>query len=372
MGCIFILGITRKVYAEDVEIGDYTYDTDGGSTMVTSVTGDSTLLNFVCTKTYADGSTRKDLFSHYLWTSSSYYTIPGLANTNVLGENCSTMVPQGICKMKSFILITAYAYNDGTSYNSVVYILNNSYELLATLVLPSTSHVGGIIYDGTMVWIPDDADENNIDMIGYSFTQLMGAVYYTKSAGAKSVQVEPSYRWNDIGFEVDYCTYYDGRLWLGDFDENGTSYIYGYTLTYNSSETSVTRKTKDRYIEAPEKTQGISFYYDSYHDDLYLLVSTSYGRTINSKIYVYKPTDYDNPTAYKNGVLLVHKGHNVKNIAIPNMAENIYATDATRMTWIIFESAARLYTQDLNNKGNFSTNRSDCYCALDAYLLAVE
>ena len=82
--------------------------------------------------------------------SDSTFAIPGLEGTNVLGEMCDCMTPQGICVMNDYILITAYCgvedYLDDLSkhitngdngsvyasevrhirHNSVIYVLNKS------------------------------------------------------------------------------------------------------------------------------------------------------------------------------------------------------------------------------------------------------
>ena len=142
--------IMLPVITEASEVkGDYTVSNDGSSTSVKGIHG-TEFLNFECTKTYANGYTRKDKFKYYLKTNTSYYDIPGLTNTNVLGTNCKTMVPQGMCKMNDLVLISAYD-SEGKA-NSVIYVLNSD-GLLATMVLPFRSHVGGLIYDGTNVWI---------------------------------------------------------------------------------------------------------------------------------------------------------------------------------------------------------------------------
>lgn len=61
------------------------------------------------------------------------------------------MCPQAICKVNHYTLITAYdssTNSKGASISkSVVYVLDSNNELVKTLVLPDSYHVGGIAYD---------------------------------------------------------------------------------------------------------------------------------------------------------------------------------------------------------------------------------
>ena len=91
--------------------------------------------------------------------------MPGLESTDILGESCGYMVPQGICIAGDYMLVTAY--DSGDFYKnpkqgahkinpSVLYVLSNqtpgSRELLTTIVLPDRNHVGGVAFDGKNIW----------------------------------------------------------------------------------------------------------------------------------------------------------------------------------------------------------------------------
>ena len=102
--------------------------------------------NYDCVKTYADGTTRTDKFTHYFKSVISHNSIPGLKNTNVAGKNCADMVPQGICQMENYTIISAYCCEE--EHKSVLYALKDGI-LVATIVLPyyKGMHVGGLAYD---------------------------------------------------------------------------------------------------------------------------------------------------------------------------------------------------------------------------------
>ena len=78
--------------------------------------------------------------SHYRFFGNLYQAddstpVPGLQSTDILGEECSQMVPQGICIAGDYMIVTAYDsgyfYKDETGKScrkinpSVLYVLSN-------------------------------------------------------------------------------------------------------------------------------------------------------------------------------------------------------------------------------------------------------
>ena len=287
----------------------------------------------------------------YMSSSKSYYTIPGLNNTNVLGEDCSTMVPQGICRMDDNILITAY--DSAEEKKSVIYVLNENSKLEATLVYCNKAHLGGITYDGKYVWIAEGsgADEGKNYVGAISKDTMTRAVNVSKNKSAKSVALN-----NDKHIKrqkvsglasTSYCTYFDNRLWVGTFDDDSVSKIYGYKVDYTYSKPKL---NVDRYIEAPKKTQGICFY--KAYGTVYLGVSTSYGRDNDSVIRCYKPSYYNTKMyydpEYEKKIAQIFKNDAYRTLTIPSMSEQVSVYGASM--YCIFESAAYKY---LNQHDNF-------------------
>ena len=367
--------IMLPVITEASEVkGDYTVSNDGSSTSVKGIHG-TEFLNFECTKTYANGYTRKDKFKYYLKTNTSYYDIPGLTNTNVLGTNCKTMVPQGMCKMNDLVLISAYD-SEGKA-NSVIYVLNSD-GLLATMVLPFRSHVGGLIYDGTNVWIvngeTDYKDNKTVSSDKkrvYYFTnkQVNGAVYYCHASVYKSAQINIKNQYKVLDIDAAYCTYYENKLWFGTFNSEETGMVYAYDIEYNSNNRPTLTKVGD--LEAPRATQGMAFY--RFSGKTYLIFSTSYGRNedrknFTNKLIVYKPTDYDSLNS-KTGYKDYHKGARLKDITIPYMSENLCMKGM--LMYIVFESGAEKYWENKNDRVP-EKDICDKYCELDFYKVAIE
>jgi hypothetical protein len=78
---------------------------------------DSKIPNYyVLEKNIISKTSHKNRMVDYLSIYNSYHSLPGLANTNVLGQNCSSMVPQGICTCEEYVLTTAY--DASNIYNS--------------------------------------------------------------------------------------------------------------------------------------------------------------------------------------------------------------------------------------------------------------
>ena len=101
------------------------------------------------------------------------FDIPDLSYTDVLGDACNCMTPQGICVAGDYILTTAFCNVDSYKqdleensdemaneimkaseetherHNSVLFVMSKkTKEHLSTLVFDDRSHVGGIAFDG--------------------------------------------------------------------------------------------------------------------------------------------------------------------------------------------------------------------------------
>ena len=281
---------------------------------------------------------------HYLVDSDTQYTIPGLRNTNILGKNCDTMIPQGICRMDNYILVTAYDYEE--ECNSVIYVINTSGIVQATLVYNKKCHMGGIAYDGKYVWIAEGGKgkyKNGVGAINKSV--ILEAVKISKEKSAKSIKLK-NIKWTQAKEleSTSYCTYFDNKLWIGTFDKINNSDIYGYMVNCSGSTPVL---TPCRYILTHMKTQGICFYKDS--SGVYLGVSTSYGRKNNSVIRCYKLDDYYAPEFRHNGVPEIWLESAYRTITLPPMLEQITVHGV--FMYAIFESGAKPYVDGSDGNG---------------------
>lgn len=265
--------------------------------------------------------------SRYVASYSSI--VPGMKNTNVNGKNCTSMVPQGICIAKNYMLISAYD-SQGT-YNSVIYVLSNSNpkarKFVCTLVLPCKSHVGGMAFDGSYVWVSNDKKAASI-----KYTTLVSKINSAKANANKSLSV--AFTTNvTVKTTASFMTYYDGRLWVGEFKDKGAGDGKMYAYAISSDRKKLTAKN---YMTVPDRTQGACF------KDGYLVLSRSYSRkptssTYISQVRVYKPS-FSTPRASDN---LIYKNDAKKVHTMPPMIEGL-AVDGTYM-YSIYESCSKKY-----------------------------
>lgn len=295
--------------------------------------------------------TIKHKMSHYFYEDMSYFSIPGLSNTNILGINCDTMVPQGICTCEDYVLITAY--DSAHKHNSVIYTLKNN-QLIATLIYDKKVHMGGITYDGTYIWIAEGGGSIHGNELGVIPKEdFFQAIDIAKDNNAKSVALNNIFTLQADGLNfTSFCTFYDNLLWSGSFSTNTTSHLYGYSIE-KENEQLILKPTK--YIEMPKKAQGICFYKDD--DNTYLCVSTSYGRRYDSIFRCYKLNDHTKPTKEHNNIKQILKNHAYKTLILPSMAEQINIKDEA--IYCIFESGANKYIRN-------SSRPIGSYCIFDA------
>lgn len=303
--------------------------------------------------------TYMDFASYYASSYSS--AIPGLENTNILGNECDTMVPQAVCIAEDYMLITAYdgkeKYEEDSNlcierdkYNSVIYVLSNlehqSRSYLTTLVLPCKEHVGGIAFDGTNVWISNGNDK--ISSISYS------AVQNAVTQNEDSIAIEFDKTIN-IDIKPSFMTYYNGNLWVGTHEEKEKGVFNAYDINMlNESDTAVPHF----YSHVPSKAQGALFV--EIENKPYLLLTRSLGRNTDKDGYISQMEFYapDLSSSYVN----INKSQ--KTLLAPPMIEGI--TIDGDYIYCCFESASTVYS---TIEGNLCDVPVDRICALDTSML---
>lgn len=279
-----------------------------------------------------------------LYVEEASTAIPGLAYTRLGDSYSCQMVPQGICFAGDYMLISAYDNGtDGEVLPSVLYVLSNvvgERRFLTTLVLPDANHVGGIAFDGTYVWI---AKSTTGYLSGISYDLIQVAVETGEECFVVpdySVQVK-------VGGTASFVTYDRDRLWVGTHAGKGEKgALSGYRLNWSDGNVLA---VKEQEMELPSFAQGVAFVNDGGQD--YMVVSSSYGRYRNSKIYLYEMQDTANGS-------LVGKP---RQMLFPPMAEEV-AGDGAHL-YFLFESAATCYSAATNSKCAYPVDR---VCAIDA------
>lgn len=205
-------------------------------------------------------------------STSSTYDIYNLVRNSTKSGGCSDMVPQGITFAGDYLLISAYCKDK--THNSVIYVFNESDKsYYGTIKLPGTAHVGGIAYDcdkSGNIWVSNGA--------------AVGCFKYSKLAGCKNTVSSVVYdRVVSLSYSASTMCYdaVNNYLWIAQFDETDSSKSFARCYAVNNKTTTNPTLPYQFEISVPIKTQGISVRGDK------MMISSSYGRTNDSKLYSY-------------------------------------------------------------------------------------
>ncbi len=289
----------------------------------TSVVGDMAKVNnFGCRVLDSKGYA----FPKFGSKVTSLIPYPGMENTNVYGNTCIDMTPQGIEIYGGYIFLTAYCFEE--IHNSVIYVMDASTKkYITTLVIEEQIHAGGITYANGYLWVCTDGYSINY----YKYSEVVNFINYAKqNSNVKSMSLRyithGKLKLNDKNKnESSFCTTYKGNLCIGTFSETEASKIAFYSPVISS--TGVLSATVI-YTTFPKKVQGAVF--QVVNGKTYLMLSTSYGRNNNSDLYVYESTS----TSDSSFVLK-------KEFILPPMVEEaaIYGSNI----YFVFESCGRKY-----------------------------
>ncbi len=279
--------------------------------------------------------------------SSSYYfnsniktsfNLPGMKSTNVKGENCDGMIPQGITYYNGMFFMTAYCECAAKErHRSVIYVVDSSTgKYITTLVMQEVVHAGGITYAGGYLWIVGEKDSKNIYY--YNFSEINYAITYVlQNPSVKSIDLT-SYTHgkqvvNDMT-RIDYCTTYSGYLCIGDFykDKTGSLKLYNPVVTASKTMNSIMTISS-----LPEKAQGAVI--QKIGNYIYILISTSWGRGNDSMVYIYRTE-----TSVLSGSVSVKK-----TMVMPCMIEEVVVNGS--YTYMLFESCGDKYRNNTDGIG---------------------
>ena len=220
------------------------------------------------------------------------YLIPGLVSSVSYNKQTKhfattqTMCPQAICKVNHYTLITAYDSSKDSKgasiYKSVVYVLDSNNELVKTLVLPDSYHVGGIAFDSA----------NGLILIAKASASAVGVIslddfYKYLRFSSKFVNVNYTIEENDSNkfiYSASSVAYKNGQVYLGTFGAGSDSYAYCYTPIYNKAKNTYYLKYNYKFY-LPSYTQGFSL--TDYKGKLRMFASISYGRNETKGIIVH-------------------------------------------------------------------------------------
>lgn len=252
--------------------------------------------------------------------------IPGMpdstASNNIKKQiEDNSQIPQGITFTEDYILITAYSSKNRTTPGSLYVFNRENSKYLTTIKLKAGSHLGGIAYDGTNVWI---CHSENWTLEKIPFYYIEKAVHLNIST---NVDVSSGSSYYKIGNRPSCVTYYKGKLYVA----TQSSIFNSVMVAYKFDGKKLVKKNK---YTIPKNVQGVTF-----NDESEVFLSTSYGRTKSSYLKVYRSLDSmnRNPKKFK------------LRVEMPPCSEEIavYGDDL----FILFESAGAKYFTGTDGNG---------------------
>ncbi len=334
----------------------------------------------------------QDTLSHYrsfgnLYQAQYSTAVPGLESTDILGESCGQMVPQGICVAGDYMLVTAYDGGDFSGKNtgqkrnpSVLYVLSNQNpkhrELLTTIVLPDINHVGGAAFDGKNIWIAKSTDRQ-CSVISYE--RIKEAV----DSGKSSYELLEYDQNVPCGVIASFVTWHDNKLWVGTYTNriSGKGWLRSFQVIEEKTEQKKNSALQEQETEPaqalnmqkqdpePEReftlqkqdeivipgfANGAAFM--ELGGKSYLAVTASRGRYFDSRIYFYE--------VHKDSYTGKNVYYSYYSSRFPPMAEELVCDGA--FTYFLFESSATCYSTPAYQKCSYPVDR---ICAVSTWQL---
>ena len=259
--------------------------------------------------------------------------IPGLSYTNTVSkedslieETCTTMTPQGIVVTNDYIYVSAYCYTH--KHNSVIYQIDRkNQKYIKSIILPDTSHVGGLAYDNNnnVLWIATkkyNTNKNDTTLSTVSCISQEIIDNYDFNIQKQPIRYNATYQ--TAFTNTSFMTYHDGYLYTGLFTKGKNN--SSITAKIKILEDGLTIDTEPiSYSYIPSYVQSIAFIDDK------ILFTTSYGYK-TSKILVYD---------YNENIIDFINQKPIKEITTLPMLEQIYPYNDE--LYMIFESSAYAY-----------------------------
>ena len=266
------------------------------------------------------------------------FTIPGLVQTKTIiaegeeegeSEQTEDMTPQGLALVENYLIISAYSKSQ--AHHSVLWIVDRQNgDYLKTIVLPTTSHVGGIAYDDNeqRLWMTT-TDENSASQI--SALDLDTLKQEDFSHPNQEVAFDHQYYLAEIE-KSSYMTYADGHLLVGYFDKEEQGHMGIFALDENGFPIQKS-DSQDSYlpqqvVDTPEQVQGVGI------TDRQVIFSQSYGNK-DSKVLYFENPGLDQLPHFEEDQQVQQE------LVVPPYLQQIVAEDQS--LYLLFESSAFKY-----------------------------
>lgn len=234
--------------------------------------------------------------------------------------------PQGLCITEEYIFISMYS-GIRSDLGKVKVFDKNSGEYLLSLGMDKKSHLGGITYDGTYIWVCNSS-KMSLERLSYALIKQMIREHKGKMIDVRNIVDVYGVK------NIPSCvTYYDGYLLVATH----SIFTNALMMQYKFDQIDNKLYMQEAFL-VPPKTQGITF---NNNGEVY--VSTSYGRMNSSYIKKYNSI-YSMTNNTKNYV---------EKIKLPPCSEEIVFEN--NKLYVLFESAGKKYLEGTDGKGKSIT-----------------
>jgi len=266
------------------------------------------------------------------------YAVPGLIQTKTLRAGTKTvgkatdMDPQGLAITPKYLIISAYSRSK--KYNSVLYFMDKKTgQYVKQIVLPTTSHVGGLAYDpiSKRLWVATQRGLSQATLSAYNQATLAKASFKSSHQATKfdHVVALPNIP------RSSFIAYHNNTLYTGYFSQASQGKFISYPLSTSgmprlSSRSDVDLRGKHLYDSSytPNKQlQGVTFYEGQ------ILFSQSFGNAHSNLL------TFDND-GQKTWLDFDHDDM-LKSVTLPPYMEQV-AVDGSDL-YVLFESGSSHY-----------------------------
>lgn len=259
----------------------------------------------------------------------------------------STYVPQGICEVDGYKLVTAY---DSTGENNtIIYVSDQNGNYIKSVQLDNKVHAGSVSYDAQTgsIYITGSGNGNCSEVLKYTKEDFLtcseGEILYENSKFTIDDNCD-LYSSSAKQSSPAYLTISNGYLYVGNFVKDSDIDHSGVIKRYKLDENGNVDIASCQNIENPySETQGMCVYNKDGKD--YYIFSRSYGRGNDSKLVVATMDEYGNFNTERS-------------MDLPCMSEQISVNQDGGIS-IVFESGASEYSDASTNISHACTMNFD-------------
>lgn len=228
--------------------------------------------------------------------------------------------PQGLCMTEDYIIVSSYAL-EKDALGALTFYDRNTGKYLISFGMEANSHLGGIAYDGTYIWICH-SNTRKIEGISYSFLKRLIGV-----SSQNFIDITSCFLQYEVDNIPSCIACHDGKIYVATHHVYTPAGVGVYRFQGDHL------KKCDSFL-VPSKVQGLSF-----DEEGRVWLSRSYGRTKSSELAVYQDLEQLKANLFEP----------METVEMPPGSEGIVATGG--LCYVLFETASYKYLEGSDGKG---------------------